>query len=451
MTGLRWWPALLFPAVSCLAQQKISLSQAIDAAAKKYPAVRVSEEQMRAASAGVTLARTAWLPRADFITQLNRATRNNVFGLVLPQAVLPGISGPPNPANDLTSVWGSAVGFLVSWEPFDFGLRKANLEAAQTAQKRTEAAIERTHQQVAFMAAEAFLTLVAAEQTRKAAEAQVQRARTVLEVVSSLVRAELRPGVDEARAKAEVALAQMQVIQADQAVRTAQAVLEELTGLQGTPVAEGLLERPPQADKTAKLEENPAAREQRAAVEEAQARVRALEKSWYPRFNAQAASYARGTGARPDGGVGGAWAGLGPNIYNWAVGMTVTFPALEEPALRARREAEVHRTQAEEARYQQILSDLRMQHERAQAAEEAARRVAEQMPAQLEAARAAEQQALARYKAGLATLVDVADTQRLLTQTEIDSALARLNIWRALLQVAYVRGNIEQFRKQVQP
>ena len=28
------------------------------------------------------------------------------------------------------SVWGSAAGLLVSWEPFDFGLRKANVLAA---------------------------------------------------------------------------------------------------------------------------------------------------------------------------------------------------------------------------------------------------------------------------------------------------------------------------------
>ena len=44
--------------------------------------------------AGIQLARTAYLPRVDALAQVNRATRNNVFGLLLPQGVIPAISGP---------------------------------------------------------------------------------------------------------------------------------------------------------------------------------------------------------------------------------------------------------------------------------------------------------------------------------------------------------------------
>ncbi len=35
----------------------------------------------------------------------------------------------------MTNVWGSAVGFLVSWEPFDFGLRAAKVNAAAARQR----------------------------------------------------------------------------------------------------------------------------------------------------------------------------------------------------------------------------------------------------------------------------------------------------------------------------
>ena len=96
---------------------------------------------------------------------------------------------------------------------------------------------------------------------------------------------------------------------------------------------------------------------------------------------------------------------------------------------------------AEAARFEQVLTDLRGGLEKAQAALEGARRVAANTPEQLEAARAAEQQAAARYRAGLGTLVEVADATRLLTQAEIDDALARLNVWRALLGVAAARGD----------
>ena len=71
---------------------------------------------------------------------------------------------------------------------------------------------------------------------------------------------------------------------------------------------------------------------------------------------------------------------------------------------------------------------------------EASRRVARNTPIQLEAARATEQQASARYKAGLTSIVEVAEAERILTQAEIDDALARLSVWRALLAIARGRA-----------
>src|SRR5204863_352143 len=76
------------------------------------------------------LARTAYLPRVDAVAQVNRATRNNVFGMLLPQSAIPSISGPVIGSNNTGTVWGSALGALVSWEPFDFGLRQANISIA---------------------------------------------------------------------------------------------------------------------------------------------------------------------------------------------------------------------------------------------------------------------------------------------------------------------------------
>ena len=43
----------------------VSLSQAVENAAKNYPSIRVSQEQANAAAAGIQLARTAYLPRVD--------------------------------------------------------------------------------------------------------------------------------------------------------------------------------------------------------------------------------------------------------------------------------------------------------------------------------------------------------------------------------------------------
>ena len=108
--------------------QKLTLDQAVELAMKNYPAIRAAKAQSQSAEAGIESAKTALLPRADLLWQQNRATRNNVFGLLLPQSTIPGISGPVQGATTQESAWGSAAGLLFSWEPFDFGLRKAGID-----------------------------------------------------------------------------------------------------------------------------------------------------------------------------------------------------------------------------------------------------------------------------------------------------------------------------------
>jgi outer membrane protein TolC len=58
-------------------------------------------------------------------------------------------------------------------------------------------------------------------------------------------------------------------------------------------------------------------------------------------------------------------------------------------------------------------------------------------------------QATARYQAGLANIDELAEAQRLLTQAEIDDALARLGVWRGLLAVATAAGDIQPFVAEV--
>ena len=443
------WIALLTCCAAAAQQQPLTLEQAVKRAAEKYPSVRASMEQASAAAAAIGLARKAYLPRADFLGQINRATHNNVFGMLLQQPAISPISGPVLRTNSLENVWGTAAGFLVQWEPFDFGLRQANIRVAESARDRAQAETAVARLQAGTAAADAFLTLLAAQQTVRAAQAGVERARVFHQSVATLVKNELRPGAEESRTRAEVALAQNQLIQAEQAVDVSRAVLAQYLDLPAAaiaPEAGPLLQMPAAAaEPTAAAPAHPAAIAQNLAVDEAKAREAALDRQYFPKFNLQATSYARGTGVQPDGTTGNAASGLGPNIQNWGAGFTLTFPLFELPSIKARKEIELHRERAEAARYELVVRELNGQMERARAMLNGARRIAENTPVQLEAARAAEQQAGARYKAGLGTIVEVAEAQRLLTQAEIDDSLAKLNVWRALLAVAAAQGNLDGY------
>jgi outer membrane protein len=440
---------LPFLTVAGFAQAPLTLSEAVDRAQRNYPSVQVSRAQADAAAAGIRLARTSYLPRLDSVAQVNRATKNNIYGMLLQQPVISPISGPPVFDTTGTSVFGSAVGLLIDWEPFDFGLRKSQVEFAESSRRRADAAIARTEFEAGSAAADAYLTVLAAQETVKAAQANVERTEVLLQMVESLVRAELRPGADATLTRAELAAAQAQVVRAEQSVAEAKALLAGATGDPAARivVTEGrLLGLPPvDPDQQGAVEENPAAREQNAAIEESRARAKTLDNLWMPRFSLQGTTYARGTGARPDFTTLGGANGLSPTFYNWGVGFTVTFPLLDHAPVRARQAEEAARIRGEESRYKLVINELETRRNQALAAVEAARKLAGLAPAQLEAATAAETQAQARYKAGLATLVEVADTRRALFQAEIDNGLARLNVWRSLLALRTAEGDLAPF------
>lgn len=439
---------LLFFLASSAPAQTLTISQAVKQAIEQYPTTRVNEEQIKAATAGINLARLAYLPKADAIAQVNRATRNNVYGMLLQQQVISPISGPPLDANAGTSIWGTAVGFLISWEPFDFGLRRATIAVNENAERRAKASLKRTRFEVAAMTADAYLTVLAAEQALGAANAGRDRIATIEPIVRSLVDSGLRPGIDISRTNAERAAMDNQVIQATGALQIAISNLSQLLNLPAAQVQvdrQHFLDPAPSVFADAELKDHPVALEQSIARDESGARLKVLERSYYPKFNTQSTLYARGTGANPDFTTGGAASGIGPNIYNWGVGFTVTYSLMELPGIRVRKEIEAARGREDQARYEQLLRDLETQRLKARIQITTAAELARNSPIQLKSAREVQAQIAARYRAGLISIIEVADAQRLLTAAEIDDSLARLGIWRAQLGLAIAQGDLTDF------
>ncbi len=430
-----------------------SLEEAVDFALKNYPAVRASLERVSAAQAGVTLARTNYLPRTDITWQTNRATDNNITGLLLPQSVIAPISGPVPSSSSNRSAWGSAAGLLFSWQAYDFGYRQATVAAAHVTQNRTSAEASLTRLDIAVATVNAYLTLLAAEQSVRATKADVERREIFAKAVHVLVDNELRAGADASRADAELARARANAARAQQQEAVSRAALADILGatdfavevqeptLLGVPP---VVSPPPAAVLT-----HPFAEVQQSRVDESRAQSQILNRAYYPRLYLQSSVYGRGSGLDPAGNFLGGTKGLGPDRGNWAVGVTASFSAFDIFSIRARKAIETANERAERARYDQALLDLNGQLRKAQASLDGARRVAENTPLELEAARTTENQQRVRYQAGLATLVDVSDAQSLLVQSEIDDALAKLAVWQNLAAVAASQGDIQPFLKSV--
>jgi hypothetical protein len=59
--------AVLMLTMGLSAQAQMTMADAVENAVRNYPSVRVSQEQINAAAAGIQLARTAYLPKIDAI------------------------------------------------------------------------------------------------------------------------------------------------------------------------------------------------------------------------------------------------------------------------------------------------------------------------------------------------------------------------------------------------
>lgn len=426
-----------------------TLEEAIDYSLAHYPAVRAALEQVNSARSGVAFARTTYLPQLNPIYQANRATQNNITGLFLPSPITPSITGAVQPYS-ATSFWNTQAGALLSWEPFDFGLRRATVDQARSVENRANAEVQLTRLQVASAVGGYFLNSVSAQQTMAAAQANVQRREVFDQTVRVLVEQDLRPGADASRADAELAAARTQLYQAQAVEQQAQALLASLLGeaagaiqvepspLLTSPPTDSLPITPPSA--------HPLARDQQASVDELRAQQHVLDRTDYPRLFLASEVFARGSGANPDATPAGGVTGLGFSRVNWLAGISVVFPNLFDfSALRDQKRMAQAQERSQVAKYDKTLQDLTGRIAAARAGLAAALQVAKNTPIELGAARQAETQARARYQAGLTNLVEVADAEGLLAQAERDDAIARINVWRALFDVAVAEGNLEPY------
>jgi outer membrane protein len=429
--------------------QSLTLQEAVERALTNYPTVRIALERVLAARAQVGLARTQFLPQANILWQTNRSTYNNLPGLLMPQSVVPPITGPVLADTSNTSVWGSAGALLMNWEPTRFGYRKAEVAAAQA---RSNAAADRlalTKLDVATAAASAYLTVMGAHEQVASAQADLSRRQTFANSIHVLVKNQLRPGADASEADAELAASRTRLIQAQTLEKVDLAALAELLGLPSGQIslaADPLLDAPKNPELPAfAVATHPAAVEQNHLFGQTQEQTRVLSRAYLPRFYLEGTVSGRGSGVKPDGTLLEGTNGLGPDRDNWAVGIQATFAPFDYFSIRDQKKIAASNERAQQLNYQNTLASLSTEEEQARAQLNGALQVARNTPVQLEAARMGESQARARYQAALANIVEATQAQALLEQAEAQDALARVGVWQALLGVFAAQGDLNPF------
>lgn len=424
-----------------------TLDEAVADALAHHPGVAASRAEEAEAAARLDEARIGLLPELGVSAEINRSTANTVPGAFFPAPGFVPIAGAPRGKTLDAGVWQTGVAAWANWDLSSIARQAAAVDVALAGKKESRAATDAQRLEIAYRAADSFLLLLEAQERVRAANANVARAEVLVDMTKPLVVQNLRPGVDLARAQAELANAQIELARAEQAREVRRSQLAAAVGRAGLRVdaAPGALLLPVNEStlRTAsRTRSHPAVIQATAAAERAGEARRLIEIQYLPRVDLVASLWLRGSGVY---GYGSPAAGLGPDTPNWAAGIVATWSILDIATIRARARAADASYAAAASRRDEVALAVSGELASASATVDGAVRVSQQTPAALTAARAAEQQALARYKTGLAPVVDVADAERVLAQAEIEDAVARLETRRALLLLARASGDLGPF------
>jgi outer membrane protein len=176
-----------------------------------------------------------------------------------------------------------------------------------------------------------------------------------------------------------------------------------------------------------------------ARVRAQHAASRAILGEMLPNLFASAGLSGRAGGAAPSSGTTPYGDGWLPDVANWHIGLVLQWNLFDATVL-ARRSASQAREEAAQANLELARMMVNLGTQRAYLDLDAAVQVVPRLQQTVAAARANQAQAEARFKAGLGTIIELADAEALLTNAELELAVGTFTVARARAELGRVMG-----------
>ncbi|MFL5584650.1 MAG: TolC family protein [Gemmatimonadaceae bacterium] len=385
--------------------RKISLAEAINMAQANSPQAIQAEGSERTSRAARTSAVGAILPSATLsagrVIQFGGGqTRINQNGEQVAVA-----SSPTN-----------STGLSLNMTLFDGGQRLYALRTAKYDIAAAEANRVAVKYNVALQVKQQYYAVLAAIESRDAAQLQMAQAREQFKTSVAKVRAGVATRSDSLRGVIQVGNAQLAVITAQSNKEAADAALTRLVGspvpvtADPASVQENMAALPDSAELAALALHGPAVQQAQASVDAAEESRKAAKATYLPSLNA---SYSRnGSGTDPFG------LGDRPYSYNGRLSFSLSYPIFNNFA----REEQVVRAKVAETNAQVALRDAQLGAQESLTQNIGALRAASQRVAvQVASVAAAEEDVRVqqqRYNIGASTLLDLITSQAALATAE---------------------------------
>ncbi|HEY9678036.1 MAG TPA: TolC family protein [Drouetiella sp.] len=431
----------------------LSLADAVGLAQQNYPAVLRARAQVDAARTNVKVQKiTEYMPDSLLQYQEIMASRNKLTQIIYGSPVFPGNPGPGFNSTNFEPLFFSGLGFNLDWAPLDFGLHKAKIELAKERYNQTASAYRMTVLDVQIAAASAFLDVVEAQQEMRAAQENVNSFSKFSTIVHAAVDSSLKPAADASLSDAQLANSQNQLYRAELNMQVAQANLANALGVAGSDIHinnHNIVEMNEQAQVQQTkpvFEQVPILQNAREGVLTAFRQRKVLDKEYFPVFHFLGGFQLRGSGMDIKGKRTGADVeGLAPVSPNYQTAMIMNWNFLDYFRLKAEKQVQNKRIAEMQHQYNLVLNNLKTEDIKSRARVRTALAIAANMPPQVHAATMAVNQAEARYKVGLSSVAQVAEANQMLAQSRMQEAIAKVGVWRAMLSVSSVHGDLKPF------
>lgn len=436
------------------AKAPLTLFGTVQLTERNYPQLLQQQAEVRAAQKNVTLQKIKeYNPNSLMSYQDVVASHNRLTQTLFSSPSLPTTPGPGPETVTMHPKAFSAAGFIIDWAPIDFGLHKARIDFSKAEYKYSQANYSLTLLDASVEASNRFLDTLVMQEQVNVAIANVQRFSDFSLVVHAQVGAGLKAAADASLADSQLANARNDLIRARLNYDLARASLGYITGQGGElldiyPGGMIKLTEPENPIKAPPVFANhPKALTRRAQVLTRLASRRILDKQYYPTLRWLGGMSLRGTTFHTNRGDVEApdVSGIFPVVPNWNVGLMIDFPFLDIIRISAEKKVVDERVTAARASYDLAIQELKTEDVQARSRLQAATDLAANMPVQVQAAEAAARQAQARYEAGLATVAQVAEANQILADSRVKQAVANVGVWKALLSVSAVHGDLKPF------
>lgn len=434
----------------------VSLPDLLQKVSRDYPVIKAKQASIKAASFRLQSAKKDYLPELIVADQHQFSTSNGLEGSYYSNGgTAISTSGGVRNENIYQPVFGSFTTLIVDWHAFNFGKVKQSVQLANSRVGVAKADYSNEVFQLQVRAIDAYLLVALSQKLVTVQQANLQRSLAFQTYVQSHALSGLVPGIDSLASNAEVARAQLDLLQSKQLVEQQKIQLSQLSNLPvdslNVDTTTFLNTVPLAISEDTTFVNHPVIRLYQQLVNSELEHAKAIQKSALPTIDIVGVGWGRGSGINRSSKnySSSPVDGIPYQTYNYMAAVAVKWNVFSLG--KAKDEAKAAEQDAESYRYrldEQMLS-LQKQMQDANLQYQYALQQTALAPVQYKAALDAYNSANARYQAGLAPLTDLIQAYTVLNRATVDVAVANNNVWRAMLHRAASSGVIADFINRV--